>query len=192
MEDEATAEVPLRLLSLPPELRNRIYRYALIADNGIVIQHQVSTPTIPSLLATCHQVRHEAYDIYFKENDFRFYITDFDATLLLRWCKTFGRSRISLVAQPGKYRLFTRMSSPPAVKWQNLIVWLKASFRGRCIGLARDDQAGGSHPNCNAASALFKMIHDMRRETGVTWIQAKAALDGARVALAALNPAWAA
>lgn len=70
-----------RLLSLPAELRLKIWEYALISPGLINLIPKDSPPTInaktcqlqvqqPSLLRTCRQVRGEALAIFYERNDF--------------------------------------------------------------------------------------------------------------------------
>lgn len=68
------------LLKLPPELRNSIYRYALVEPSSpyIKIPAGALPPPQPGLLQTCTQVRRDATEIYYKENWFGFVIADCD------------------------------------------------------------------------------------------------------------------
>ncbi|KXT01876.1 hypothetical protein AC578_2158 [Pseudocercospora eumusae] len=73
-----------RLLRLPAELRNNIYRYALISKSGIVIKDaagEVHNP--PALLRVCRQINKEAESIFWAENSFRLSLRydDWQATL---------------------------------------------------------------------------------------------------------------
>ena len=85
-------EVPLapqqecRLLSLAPEIRNRIYRYVLVEDedSDIIIDSDHALPAHPSLLHTCRQIRHEASEIYFAENVFVVRIHTYDARAFIK------------------------------------------------------------------------------------------------------------
>lgn len=78
------------LLSLPGELRNRIYRFVLVEQPSIEFysKHDSQDPfsdltvleeqhTIePGLLPSCAQIRNEARPIFFQENIFYTYIQD--------------------------------------------------------------------------------------------------------------------
>ncbi|KXT18396.1 hypothetical protein AC579_8180 [Pseudocercospora musae] len=57
-----------KLLNLPAEMRNWIYREALCEDSWIKIDQD--TFAQPALLRTCKQIRHEASSIYYHENRF--------------------------------------------------------------------------------------------------------------------------
>lgn len=69
------------LLSLPAELRNRIYAYALV--QGPYIYIEVDDPTQryygcgqggeqPGLTRTCRQIRNESLHLFYELNTFRF------------------------------------------------------------------------------------------------------------------------
>ncbi len=56
---------------LPPELRNKIYRYILIIGSDEVVRlttRKRKTPSCLALLQTCRQVNHEAYHIFYRWN----------------------------------------------------------------------------------------------------------------------------
>lgn len=57
------------LIELPAELRNNIYRKALLRDGEISVSSKES-PDEPALLATCRQIRSEVLPIYYGENNF--------------------------------------------------------------------------------------------------------------------------
>ena len=89
------------LLTLPPEMRNRIYRSALIEPQNILIREDKDTlhhrhprplqmkppQTEPPLLSTCRQIRKEALDIYYQENTFSIHIESCEANYYFRWCR---------------------------------------------------------------------------------------------------------
>ncbi|EME42170.1 hypothetical protein DOTSEDRAFT_100538, partial [Dothistroma septosporum NZE10] len=56
------------LLGLPGELRNRIYRDALIVPDRIRID--ATYHTLPALLRTCREIRDEATSIHLTANRF--------------------------------------------------------------------------------------------------------------------------
>lgn len=60
------------LLHLPPELRNRIYEYALAETEVLRLTKMVGEVDFasPGLLATCRQIRGEAKGVYLAENSF--------------------------------------------------------------------------------------------------------------------------
>ncbi|KAF2169248.1 hypothetical protein M409DRAFT_20472 [Zasmidium cellare ATCC 36951] len=63
-------EPPFRLLDLPPEVRNRVYSYALVTP----LARDLSYFTLPPLSLTSRQIRHETLPILFVESPFRLII----------------------------------------------------------------------------------------------------------------------
>jgi hypothetical protein len=73
-----TGNTESRFLSLPPELRNEIYRLALTKPGRIWFlcgTHHFDKHAVPPLLQVCRQIRDEALPIYFGGNSFSFFIT---------------------------------------------------------------------------------------------------------------------
>lgn len=70
------------LLSLPPEMRNRIYRYVLLETEPIRTTPSRTPPPQPGLLSTCRQIRKESLDIYYQENKFKIHVVHFDSRQL--------------------------------------------------------------------------------------------------------------
>lgn len=70
-------------LALPPELRNRIYDFALLAD----VERFAETPRIPTLLGVCRQVRHEYAGVFYGTNRVKLdaYYGETDS-----WCEVRG------------------------------------------------------------------------------------------------------
>ncbi|KAK5170576.1 uncharacterized protein LTR77_005164 [Saxophila tyrrhenica] len=62
------------LIELPAELRLRIYEYALAPTGSLFLtsnrdyRYQVEPTISPALLATCHQIHHEASSILYEQN----------------------------------------------------------------------------------------------------------------------------
>jgi hypothetical protein len=74
-ENQQTSHTPL-LLTLPPELRDRIYELVIIDDDDISVGPRHPLPRqgywqAPALLQSCRQIRSEAYKLYFARNKFR-------------------------------------------------------------------------------------------------------------------------
>lgn len=85
------------ILKLPGELRNRIFRAVLIATEPIPMKHTTG-PREPTFLAVCKQIRHEALDIWYEENDFSYEETPgtfgiFNISRLGRWLHRIGPER---------------------------------------------------------------------------------------------------
>ena len=79
-----------RILALPAELRNEIYRYAIIEDGQIEVT--LEGPGEPELLRTCGEIRQEAITIYYTENHFVLQIEDWDGAPLLPFMPHYKRN----------------------------------------------------------------------------------------------------
>lgn len=73
----AASSSPVRLLDLPPELRNSIYRYAIVSNEPIELQHksnrhskQCRFTIIPALTLVSKQLRLETRRLFLQENEF--------------------------------------------------------------------------------------------------------------------------
>ena len=62
------------LMKLPAELRNQIYRYAIVQNESINVT-RVDTPKEPALLATCKLIRKETLTMFYHENKFHYRVT---------------------------------------------------------------------------------------------------------------------
>ena len=78
-----------QLRTIPREIRDLIYQFALTESGDILVtptsRHEAqrvaagqSIPNKPALLSVCHQVRHEATEVYYAVNTFRAIISDDD------------------------------------------------------------------------------------------------------------------
>lgn len=66
------------LMKLPPELRNRIYRYTVVGDSKIFVTHNGLRE--PELLHVCTQIRTEALGIFYSENVFSVENQNYDSS----------------------------------------------------------------------------------------------------------------
>ena len=64
------AETTSYLLELPPEIRNRIYLYAVVQEHDIALFVPSANPLEPGLLAASRQIREEALSIFYGDNVF--------------------------------------------------------------------------------------------------------------------------
>lgn len=85
------------LFKLPPELRDMVYRYALVRDRDIIVTKIRGIPE-PALLSANKLVRSETYKIIYRENHFNCVVRrDHPATLALMHRKLSGTSQLSSV-----------------------------------------------------------------------------------------------
>ena len=80
------------LFELSPELRNTIYRLALVSNNTIEVGAADAPPMDPPLLMTCRQIRREARGIYYQENTVNFTALDYDVRKIVTWLDRSRRS----------------------------------------------------------------------------------------------------
>lgn len=106
------------LLSLPAELRTKIYRLAIIEPNEIQIRAIDRPPIEPRLLCFCRQVRDEVSEIYYHENQFRFHFEHLDASKYFEWCrKSVVRASVDV-----------KFANTKGMAWPCLKTWLKAYY----------------------------------------------------------------
>lgn len=72
------------LLSLAPELRNKIYRLVLTSKEPLLVA-RTTISTHKALLDTCAKVRNEARSIFWAENTFHVVIDGNDVTPIIAW-----------------------------------------------------------------------------------------------------------
>lgn len=83
--DSPAEEKKCHLLQLPGELRNRIYRYALVTDDDIDVTS--TGPGEPALLLSSKDIRQESLLIYYRENHFNMRVPDWNGTALVPFMK---------------------------------------------------------------------------------------------------------
>ncbi|KAK3679791.1 hypothetical protein LTR78_000167 [Recurvomyces mirabilis] len=85
-----------RLLDLCPELRNAIYTHTLVSHENIVVSHDLETK-MPSLFATCRQIREETYAMFYSLNSFTVRVSDKQKSTAMDWLKDKSRNTASLI-----------------------------------------------------------------------------------------------
>lgn len=74
------------LLGIAPELRNRIYEYALISRESINV-FKVYNCKQPDLLKVCRQIRNEAISVYYTDNTFHFEACKMSGAEIVPFCR---------------------------------------------------------------------------------------------------------
>lgn len=104
-------EIKPSLLGLPAELRNEIYRYALV-EGEITIG--LAGLVQPGILRTCQQMRCEASGIYYQENNFTITIINLRSLVPARhWLINAGLDEHRILELRG------------GLNWSNLNAWLR-------------------------------------------------------------------
>lgn len=83
--EPSTMSRPVGLFDLPGELKNAIYRFALVETQHLDITTK-SIPLEPALLRTCRVIRQEARSIFYLENTFRILSHNGDMVPVLKFC----------------------------------------------------------------------------------------------------------
>lgn len=102
------------LLGIPGELRNTIYRYALLEDQLVKLSPQ--NHQLPGLLRTCSQIRDEANEIYQIENNFQ--VDAWNMKLCIP--KNYAEHWMSSL-EHSHFWITMRGSTD----WKNFMVWLR-------------------------------------------------------------------
>ncbi|KAK3724432.1 hypothetical protein LTR37_001056 [Vermiconidia calcicola] len=148
-----------KFLALPGELRNTIYRYALLSDPGVLVMRQQFSE--PALLATCRQVRDEAVSVYF-ENKFQLECTDWNPDVLIAFNSRVGRLKLGTTVKSQ-----TCIYSEGAIKKRTLLLdFLKAQHAGRHSGFTYSPVKDPVDPVTNAGVGGCEIV---RRLQGRPW-----------------------
>ena len=169
------------LLELPAELRNSIYRFALV-EGTIPVLSQAVLPTVPPLLSDNKQIRREATSIYFEDNTFRLEVNDFDASNVTKFCSA------ALVRQQKCVMIEAAIAEPGGGSWANLKTWLRAFYDQNSHGPITN-KAGTGYDKILAAQQLFEVVARHRRTKPMpNWEDVvEPQLESVRVALAAVD-----
>ena len=145
------------LLGIPAELRNNIYRLALIKDKRIDISYWQSEPTEPGLLQVCRQTRAESKEIYFKENKFFITVEGADATEYVKWAQ--------LSELHKKADCDACLTGDDVFASHDLEAWLKAFYEGECERSPMERDRGGPVTN------VFALVVKLRDKYAFSWDQ---------------------
>ncbi|KAK4610580.1 hypothetical protein CLAFUW4_14139 [Fulvia fulva] len=158
-------------------MRNIIYRYVLVEQSAIRCTANTELPTEPGLLRTCREIRHEASDIYFKEDFFLVHMENYEAGQLIRWSLKLGRHL--------RAHLKFRFHGLNAGSWSNLLVWLEAYNKGEAPGMALRE-----HRSTHVTAVRMFEIVRKQTEKNVPWVEIASILEDIKVALGASGVAW--
>ncbi|KAK5127349.1 hypothetical protein LTR85_006688 [Meristemomyces frigidus] len=173
-----------RLLALPPEMRNRIYRACLVEGDISIHSDDAGNdlPTEPAILRTCRQIRDEAESILYQENTFDFTVEDHDASNYVKWCRSAERRRECK---------HTFNLNEGSTNWSNLEKWMVAWWSGEAEGPAgyAEDEGGIMTFVGNVATHLFRVLETLQ-DSGLPWETAQSVLRNMRRALGVENQDW--
>jgi hypothetical protein len=177
--DPTSATTSCRLLSLPGELRNRIYRFALHSERTIEVDKLRWPLHQPPLLKTCKTIRAEALRLFYTENKISTNIHDWDPIVKYRFQQLMA---IHNIRPQHLHHYFTGVPN-----WKNLTDWLRAVHQGR-IG-AISDAVGKTRPiERKIVGIMFKIV---RKAAGVSvWAQVEDLLVAHRELLGMNDARW--
>ena len=160
LEEKAQQEIMLKsvadspLFDLPPELRNKIYRYALVRIRELAITKSHGIPEAP-LLSVSKLVRSETYELFYLENKFKCVVHNYDPTSVM-----LANRRWSALAQiPG-----TTLDDTIDVisihyrgkrNWKNLVTWFHFVHQSPSCGM---DATSHGDAEESLRSGLFKVL----------------------------------
>lgn len=159
------------LLGLPGELRNEIFRLALLESEEIVIKRRRRSIE-PGLLRTCAAVRGEARPIFCGENKFRATLRNMRPDQgLAHWLWNNDT--------PG---LVLHISNEGKPSWSALKRWVNAYWEGRAVDLGRDEPS--LLKRIRICMQAFSLVDDM---PDAKWQDVEAALETFRKAVEIAN-----
>jgi hypothetical protein len=168
-----------RLLSLPGELRNRIYRFAIIGTRALEIDAARWSTHQPPLLKICKQIRHEALRLFYIENKISTNIHDWNPVVKYHFQQLMFKHNVR------PENLHHYFSGGP--NWENLMNWLKAVHEGRIGSIS--DAVGKQRPmERKLVGVMFRVV---RKATGVSsWPQVEDLLVAHRELLGMVDARW--
>ncbi|KAK3628245.1 hypothetical protein LTR56_018759 [Elasticomyces elasticus] len=159
-----------RLLDLAPELRNHVYRMAVIHDQSIVVStHGYNVPPLLS------------------ENAFETELFDYNIELhhkFIRHLKDLGLQKEKINASP------KTISWMP--HWPNMIHWLELYHRYDVddkLNAIPNAQAAGRHPYPVTIGALFEIVDTT--SSLLPWVLVRLLVLPSRAVLISIDPKWA-
>ena len=99
----------------------------LVEDDEVAVTVALQPPP---LLSTCRQIRSEAFDIWYFENDFAFFITDCDTTLHHRFLNNLVEAK-GIDHEP-QWNFTVEVDG---LNWNNLVNWCSAIHSGELADL---------------------------------------------------------
>ena len=149
---EMSVKYTSQLLGLPAELRNKIYRLALLSTEKIEVSDN-NKPKEPSLLMVNKQIRKEAIGIYYSENHFRFVVKAFNSAFLQEWFQG-SKDRINC-QHTYKIERSTNLA--------NLLGWIKAYYDRKTGGHIPGRRHNGAACICESTFRIVKRLRNVQK-----------------------------
>lgn len=125
----ASSRAKISIFSLPPELRHKIYRCALVSPESqmMIGIHDGSSPLCVVILRTCRAIHREAIPILYGANTIQF---SYSSTAF-KWLNTIGKTNIGYIRTLRMFieacveQSFLGMPLAPSVRWSSKDGWVK-------------------------------------------------------------------
>lgn len=172
------------LLKLPQELRDMIYRFALLSNDRVRISKSNGIPE-PGLLFVNKAVRSETIPIFYQGNQFTCEVLNYDDTAIRMAIRkadcTMARHSLQ-IATVGGWKVAFRVTQR---SWKNLVSWLHACQRRSSTGFTKHNMDSTED---KLIGALFSRFFD---KPVMTMPHLDALLKAMRPVLVALHSDWA-
>lgn len=191
-QDAATTTLPpavgeFPFLRLPGELRNMVYKHALVTDGKVNITREHGIPEA-ALLSTCKKIRKEAIGIFYHDNNFQLTARSHHPAVNLMWTKkirSLRRQGVSIPRFPSTQHVGKR-------SWTNLKWMLREMHAGniRSAWMLEPHTRGLTDPleYSKFLPFLESMVEGMYY---LPWRHAEEIINTLRACLIALHVDWA-
>lgn len=174
------------LLQLPAELRNEIYKEALLSKSWIKIT--ASGVPEPGLLRVCKQTRRECMQMFYNEGWFDIDIVDYDSSILVKWTKFYRELR-------RKYGVEVKLCGPFGWEtwnpnWENLKLWLKRNHEHTVSMRFRRPSTGASFSSSLDGLVIGGMFQIVQAMMFNSWRDVERLLDEQHCILVEIDPRW--
>lgn len=168
---------------IPPELRNRIYDFALYTDGYCVITQHGGVPE-PALLATCQQIRKEGVGVYYAINETLVLIDSYDCSTV-RLCQ---RKLCSIWEDYGIdiRRVDSILTGPPS--WENLKRWAQIIHEDEDVDVCGMPQI--SAVDAPHLKMVYGILHTAHASKATSWSEVEHILEALRFGLIAYDDRW--
>lgn len=176
-----------RLLRLPAELRNVIYRYVLVQVDPIDIANDGHQE--PALLTTCKEIRQEAVTLFYCENEFEIEMIDWNIINFLKWDKILAAALgdgDNFDCARGRTRCVGPSDDP---NWANLHHWMKEYYHDNTVLEQTEPSSlcSGEETDVYVVASMFVVLNNMKSKT---WEEMEGILKEFRVVLAKVDERW--
>lgn len=173
------------LLSLPGELRNRFYRYAMLDQSPIRVT--ATGHARSNLLRTCKQIHNEANAIFYYENKFTIDIPDHNSDAVLTW----GQKRQSMGLK-GRIPA-TPFASSAGPNWGNFMVCMRRLHAKAflCFDMAGPETVIERYKAPKLWTLIAAgIVATVKRLRHLPWMEVEAIVKAQRPVLAAADARW--